>query len=345
MSGGRRAALVVALLAAGCVGRADAGDVGVVDEAEAVCAAGDVVKGIDVSHYDGTIDWAKVKASGIAFAFMKATQSTDFVDPEFAANWKGAGAAGVIRGAYHYLQPEIDATAQADFFLATAGAPAAGDLPLALDLEVTDNLTGAQVAAAAQTFLARVQAKTGRVPVVYTSARFWMTLGTPGPAPAPFAPYALWDAQWTTACPNMPAPWATWTFWQYASTGTVPGVSGMANVDLDEYNGSLGSLQGYVSGSADGGSDGVDGGTDDAGATDDAGVMAGGKHGGCAMGGAASSSPSASAALAWMLAATAWRCTRRRARPWARPDRRPLRTTLARRAAPGARTPRRPRPY
>jgi lysozyme len=319
MTGGRRASLFAATLlaATGCVGRAGAGDVGnvgVVDEAASVCAAGDVVKGIDVSHYDGTIDWAKVKASGIDFAFMKATQGTTFVDPDFATNWKDAGAAGVIRGAYHYLQPELDATAQADFFIATAGMPATGDLPMALDLEVLDNLTGAQVAAAAQTFLARVQAKTGRVPVVYTSARFWGTLGTPGPSPTPFQPYALWDAQWTTACPNMPAPWMTWTFWQYASTGTVPGISGMANVDLDEYNGSLASLQGYVSAGADGG---VDGGTDDGGVSDDAGPTTGSKHGGCAMGGAGGGAE-APAWLAMVLVATAALRTRRRARPSAR---------------------------
>jgi lysozyme len=312
MSAGR-SALVAALLAAGCVGRAGAGDVGAVDESLAVCAAGDVVKGIDVSHYDGTIDWVKVKASGIDFAFMKATQGTTFVDPDFATNWKDAGAAGVIRGAYHFLQPELDATMQADFFVMTAGVPAAGDLPLALDLEVTDNLTGAQVATAAQTFLERVQAKTGRVPVVYTSARFWGTLGTPGPAPAPFMPYALWDAQWTTACPNMPAPWMTWSFWQYSSTGTVPGITGMANVDLDEYNGSLASLQGYVGAGTDGGTGGSG---DGDGGSGDGGTMTGAKHGGCALGGATSAGPSPWLAL--LLAATAWRCTRRRARPSAR---------------------------
>lgn len=291
MSGRRSAPLVVAaLLVSGCVGgagsggggRAGAGAVGVLDEALGVCAAGPVVKGIDMSHYDGTIDWAKVKASGIDFAFMKATEGTTFVDPQLATNWKDAGAAGVIRGAYHFLRPAVDATAQADFFVATAGAPAAGDLPLALDLEVTDNLSGAAVATAAQTFVERVQAKTGRVPVVYTSARFWTSIGSP--APSPFQPYGLWDAQWTTDCPTLPPAWMTWTFWQYSSTGTIPGIAGSANVDLDEYNGSLASLQGYVGAGGDGGSD--DGGSDDGGVSDDAGPAAAAPHGGCTMSGA-----------------------------------------------------------
>src|ERR1700743_1690699 len=136
----RAAAIVLtsglAVVAAGCTGRAGAG-FGAIDDALAVCAAGDVVQGIDVSHYDGTIDWAMVKASGIDFAFMKATEGTTFVDPEFAANWKAAGDAGVIRVVYHFFHPMDDPAAQADFFVATAGVPGKGDLPLALDLETT----------------------------------------------------------------------------------------------------------------------------------------------------------------------------------------------------------------
>ena len=277
----KRSACAIALLVAGCgSGRAGAGDVAVADDALGTCAAGPVVKGIDVSHYDGTIDWAKVKASGIDFAFIKATQNTTFVDPQFATNWKDAGAAGVIRGAYHFFQPEIDAVAQADFFVATAGVPAHGDLPLALDLEVTDMVAGATVAADARTFLSRVQEKTGRVPVVYTSASFWMTMGSP--AATGFADVALWDANWTTNCPTIPPAWTTWTFWQNSSTGTVPGISGSGNVDLDQFNGSLAALQDYVAPP-------VDGGTDDGGPTGDAGdggAPPSAKHGGCAMAGA-----------------------------------------------------------
>ena len=198
----------------------------------------------------------------------------------------------MIRGAYHFLRPEVDATAQADFFVATAGVPAAGDLPLALDLEVTDMLSGAAVAASAKTFLARVQEKTGRVPVVYTSASFWTTIGLP--AATTFDGYALWDAHWTTNCPNVPTAWMGWTFWQNSSTGTVPGISA-ASVDLDQFNGSLAELQDYVGAS-------VDGGTDDGGASgDDAGVMANAHHG-CSMTGSATASD-AWFLCVWMMAA------------------------------------------
>jgi lysozyme len=232
-----------------------------------------------------------------------------------ADNWKGAGAAGVIRGAYHFLRPEDDAVAQADFFVATAGVPQKGDLPLALDLEVSDNLTGAAVAMNAAQFLARVQEKTGRAPVVYTSARFWTEIA--GPATG-YDGYALWDAHWTTACPNIPPAWMSWTFWQNAATGTIPGISGSANVDLDEFNGSLAALQAWVDGdTADGGSDGVDGG-----ASDDAGATNAAHHGGCSLAGAGARGQNSNGArgngalvlvaVALALVATARACRRTR---------------------------------
>src|SRR5277367_3088008 len=100
-----RAVLFVALIVPPASGCSSAGPWASVEEAVMVCAKGPVVKGVDVSHYDGAIDWGKVKAAGIDFAFMKATESTDFIDPEFAANWKFAASNNVIRGAYHFLRP------------------------------------------------------------------------------------------------------------------------------------------------------------------------------------------------------------------------------------------------
>src|SRR5581483_4646356 len=90
-----------------------------VEEGLSVCAKGAVTNGIDVSHYDGAITWPSVKAGGIEFAIMKATENTNFVDPQFAANWTGAGASKVIRGAYHFFRPVVDAVQQVDFFVQT----------------------------------------------------------------------------------------------------------------------------------------------------------------------------------------------------------------------------------
>jgi len=217
-----------------------------------VCAKGPVVEGIDVSHYDGTIDWAAVHGAGIDFAFMKATESTGFADPQFATNWKDAGTSGVIRGAYHFFRASADATAQADYFVQQAGVPAAGDLPLTIDLETLDGVAAATVAADALTFLARVQQKSGRVPIVYTSASFLSSIGNP----AGFGAYTLWVANWQVSCPKIPGPpWSDWLFWQDSATGTVAGIAGSA-VDTDQFNGTLADLQTYVNGGGGGGGGG-----------------------------------------------------------------------------------------
>lgn len=285
----KRYAVVFGLALAGCVGGAPI-DIDSESSGLSVCAKGPVVKGIDVSHYDGTIDWAKVHGAGIAFAFMKATESTGFVDPTYAANFKNAKANGVVPGAYHFFRPASDATAQADFFVQTAGVPAAGDLPLTIDLEATDNLAGATVASSALTFLARVAQKTGRKPIVYTSARFLTEIGNP----SGFDAYTLWVANWQVSCPAIPSPaWSDWTFWQDTATGTIAGIPSAAAVDTDQFNGTLADLQAWVNGGS--GGDGVDGGTDDAGGSDDAGnggsgVQPGTPHAGCSMIGASAPS-------------------------------------------------------
>ena len=238
----QRACLLAAVAAlAGCIGAAP------VDETESglsVCAKGPIVKGVDVSHYDGTIDWAAVHGAGIAFAFMKATESTGFSDPQFAANWKGAGANGVIRGAYHFFRASADATAQADYFVQQAGVPAAGDLPLTIDLETLDGVAAATVASDALTFLARVETKSGRKPIVYTSASFLSSIGSP----AGFGAYTLWVANWQVSCPKLPSPpWSDWTFWQDSATATVNGIPASA-VDSDQFNGTLAELQAFAGG-------------------------------------------------------------------------------------------------
>jgi lysozyme len=282
----RPAAALALVLAAGCGGAG----VEEVEEGLSVCAKGTVTPGVDVSHYDGTIDWAMAKASGIAFAFMKATESTSFVDPTFATNWKDAGAQGIIRGPYHFFRASVDGVQQADYFLQNAGSPGAGDFPLALDLETLDSQPAATVAQRALDFLQHIQDKTGRTPVVYTSASFLSSIGSP----AGFAPYTLWVANWQVTCPKVPSPpWNDWVIWQHSSTGTVPGITGM--VDLDEFNGTPDELKMLVGNATSGTDGGVAPPPDDAGmaAPDDAdtgGVGFGGggepapqmpMHGGC----------------------------------------------------------------
>jgi GH25 family lysozyme M1 (1,4-beta-N-acetylmuramidase) len=248
--------------------------IGVLEQGLSVCAKGTVTKGIDVSHYDGTIAWPSVKAGGIEFAIMKATENTNFVDPQFATNWKGAGDNGVLRGAYHFFRASVDAVQQADYFLKTSGPASPGDLPPTLDLETLDGVPAAQVGTGALAFLAHVAQKTGRKPIVYTSASFLSSIGNP----SGFDAYTLWVANWQVTCPKIPSPvWSDWTIWQNASTGTVAGINGM--VDLDEFNGTLADLQMFANAGAN--PAGTDAGGSPAG---DGGSTASGSDGGDATG-------------------------------------------------------------
>jgi lysozyme len=77
--------------------------------------------GIDVSHYNGLVDWFAVAGSEVKFAFAKATEGASLVDSEFANNWKGMGDAGILRGAYHFARPGGDPEVQAVHFASVVG--------------------------------------------------------------------------------------------------------------------------------------------------------------------------------------------------------------------------------
>jgi MYXO-CTERM domain-containing protein len=236
--------LILVLSSAGCLAPPPGDEkVGSIGEAATVCAAGATVTGIDVSGYQGTVNWSQVAASGRKFGIAKATEGTNFIDSTFATNWSEMKKAGIIRSAYHFFHPGDDPTAQADYFVKTVGALDAGDLPLMLDLEVTDNVAGATVAANAITFLKRVETLTGKKPIVYTYPGFWSQIGNPGG----FNGYPLNIANYGVSCPDVIGQWGTWVMWQYSSTGSVSGVSGQ--VDEDYFNGDLAALQKFAGGS------------------------------------------------------------------------------------------------
>ena len=215
---GRRAAAAVALLAAAACG----------DLATGPAPEGGLLPGIDVSHWQGRVDWERVADDEIAFAFIKATEGGDYVDPRFVANWDGAARAGVLRGAYHFYRPQTDAAVQAQQFLRTVGARA-GDLPPVLDVEVTDGRSADAIAAGVRTWLEMVERATGRRPIVYTRAGFWNQVG------GGFGAYPLWVAHYGVAEPAIPSDWDRWTFWQHSDAGRVAGISG--NVDLNWFAG------------------------------------------------------------------------------------------------------------
>jgi lysozyme len=201
------------------------------------------VLGLDVSHYQGTVDWASVARQGYRFAFLKATEGTSWIDPEFSTNWNGAQAAGLLRGAYHYYEPGSDPGEQAELFLNTVwphgGQPllAPGDLPPVLDIETTGSQSAEEVVQGIETWLSRVQQGTLRTPILYTGREFWDSLGT-----QQFGAFPLWIAEYGVAAPSpLPAGWQQWRFWQYSETGSVEGIEG--DVDLDVFQGNLQDLQ------------------------------------------------------------------------------------------------------
>jgi lysozyme len=165
-----------------------------------VCAAGTTIEGIDVSHWDGTIDWTKVAGSGRKFGIAKATEGTTFVDNTFATHWAAMKQVGIVRGAYHFFRPALDGAQQADWYLATVGAFAKGDLPAVLDWEAIDGIAAADAVAQVQAFVNRVHAKTGQTTIVYTSARVLDQVGDP----TQFTALPLWDANWGVTCPSIP---------------------------------------------------------------------------------------------------------------------------------------------
>ncbi len=204
-----------------------------------VCPGADKVYGIDVSDYDGTIDWNAVYAAGKQFAIIRASDGTGYLDKKFSANWHGAKAAGLVVGAYQYFRPKQDPIAQADLMLhfLTSVSFVAGDLPPVIDVEGNDGLDNATVLARINAWLLHIKTSTGRLPVLYSSARVWNILGNPTPSPLPY----LWNAQWNVGCPNLPPNWGRLRFWQYTDSGSVPGIEGP--VDLDLYNGTLRELR------------------------------------------------------------------------------------------------------
>ncbi|WP_068616470.1 glycoside hydrolase family 25 protein [Paenibacillus tuaregi] len=199
-------------------------------------------QGIDVSHYQGVIDWNKVKASGITFAFMKASEGKSYRDKRFLENVKGAAASGLLTGPYHFLNartPE-EAGVEARNFAAAiqaAGGPGCFALPPVLDYENNPGgLDDEQITGIALAFLREIEQLTGRRPMLYTGNSFAAKFG-----PA-LSGYKLWIARYSSSkVPSDVPAWTRWHFWQTSSKGSVPGIQG--NVDLNVYAGTVQELK------------------------------------------------------------------------------------------------------
>ncbi|MFN3973065.1 MAG: GH25 family lysozyme [Gemmobacter sp.] len=192
------------------------------------------VHGIDISRWQGAVDWPTARANGVNFAFLKATEGGDLVDPLYDTNRRAARAAGVPVGAYHFWYHCRPAAEQARWFIRHVPR---GGLPPVLDMEWTPfsptcrtRPPAEQVRAEARIFLDILERHYGQRPLIYSPVDFYRDnemwkLGA----------YEFWLRS-VAGHPQDVFAGRHWTFWQYSGTGLVPGIAG--KVDLNVFEGS-----------------------------------------------------------------------------------------------------------
>jgi lysozyme len=184
-----------------------------------------VVMGIDVSHYQGVIDWQKVSTDkNVRFAYIKATEGSTYRDPNFTRNWENAAQNGIIAGAYHFFSKKSSGSTQAKNFISTVPKQS-GRLCPVVDVESTllvQNSYKTQL----DTFVNLVEAHYGKKPIFYVTNRVYSLLYDD------YADYPFWVVDYKGS-PKV----SEWSFWQYSNKSSIAGISGY--VDTDEYHGTL----------------------------------------------------------------------------------------------------------
>ncbi len=199
------------------------------------------VRGIDVSHHQGHIDWRKVGEARIdkdpvSFVFMKATEGCDLVDNCFKENFRKSRQYGLFRGVYHFFNPKSSAILQARNFIRTVKLEE-GDLPPVLDIEIIDDVPVRSLRDSALVWLKIVEQHYGVKPILYTNYSFRRDyLDTPA-----FDAYPYWIAHYYVEELQYKG---KWHFWQHTDRGKVSGIDGY--VDLNCYNGTLDDLRRFV---------------------------------------------------------------------------------------------------
>jgi len=206
------------------------------------------VKGIDVSHWQGDIDWSQVYNAGYRFAFAKATggdaSPPQIIDDHFETNMNEGHNAGMLMGSYHFAYPQYnDAVDEAHFFVSVAGEYfKEGYLRPALDMEEGGGyLTNEELSNWIHEWMNTVKNETGIEPILYVNSNYANNY-----LDSSISKYDLWIAHWTYDPSTNPSTgiWDDWDFWQYSDKGSVSGISG--DVDLDLFNGDMSRLNTFV---------------------------------------------------------------------------------------------------
>jgi lysozyme len=192
-----------------------------------------VIHGIDVSSYQGKIDWRMVRSMKeddvrITFAIIKASEGIASVDPYFQRNWREAAKTGIICGAYHYFRPQKSGTWQAKFFLQTVNFEP-GDLPPIVDIEQLNGVTEEDMRKELLAFLNYVEKKTKVRPMIYSGLTFYKEH-----LKGYFDEYPLWIAHYHQAELRINAS-ANWMMWQHSDRARITGINHV--VDFDAFKG------------------------------------------------------------------------------------------------------------
>ncbi|MFL1672436.1 GH25 family lysozyme [Paenibacillus dendritiformis] len=192
------------------------------------------IKGIDVSHHNGVIDWSKVVSDGVKFVYIKASEGVGYTDPKLKTNASGSNSVGLKTGYYHYARPETGNSAQAEaksFVEAVKSLPATLPYPYVLDIEgAASRLGKAALTKWSVEWLEEVKRLTGREVMVYTGASFARTYCGPE-----LGRYPLWVAHYGGVnTPMSNTTWSKWAVFQFTETGQVAGINGKVDINVME---------------------------------------------------------------------------------------------------------------
>ncbi|WP_457154131.1 GH25 family lysozyme [Mesorhizobium sp. P5_C1] len=192
------------------------------------------VHGVDVSRWQGNVNWEKLRAQGANFAYIKATDGGDHLDPMFMKNWRNADAAGLKRGAYHFFYWCRTAGEQADWFIRNV-PKVDGALPPVIDVEWNGESSckrrpsREKVLEKMQVFMDKLERHYGQRPIIYTAPDFYRDN-----LRGEFLDYPFW-VRAVARHPSKVYPDRKWLFWQYSGSGLSHGVTG--RIDLNVFHG------------------------------------------------------------------------------------------------------------
>jgi lysozyme len=186
------------------------------------------IKGIDISKYQGTVDFQKVKAAGISYIFIRATEGNTYQDPNFESNFSSSRAAGLATGVYHFYETNDEPLSQLKNFKSIVTLRP-GDLPPVIDIEKLHNQDKSNLVGNIKVFLNGLEFHYGVKPILYSGHNFSNEYLTQ------FGDYPLWLAEYEVDKLNLPVGWSNWTFWQWSQSTDISGIEG--KVDADRFNG------------------------------------------------------------------------------------------------------------